>query len=434
MPERTAVARLLWRPLEAFFRTEALGSVLLVLAAAIALVWANSGWQHVYRTLWSAEVRLGTETVGLSKPLVVWINDLLMAIFFLLVGLEIKRELVVGELNRFDKAVLPVAAAVGGMAAPALLFLTLAPEGAASRGWGVPMATDIAFALGCLRLLGRRVPASLLVLLTALAIIDDLGAIAVIAFFYSEKLSAGALALAAAVTMVLLLMNRMGVQQPSWYLLTGLVLWVAVLNSGVHATIAGVILGLVMPARARYNRSEVCSEARQLLTLAESADRHEAALALETLERRLRECQSPLSRLEHALHPWVAYGIMPLFALANAGVNLAGLSWTALGEPVSLGILLGLFVGKQLGVFGATWLAVKARWAAAPAGVTWRHIYGMSLLAGIGFTMSLFIAALAYGEGSALHQQAKIGILAASSVSAVAGLLVLSSQPAEGRA
>ncbi len=427
------MSRLLRRPLEVFFRTEALGSLLLIVATVAALLWANSGWEDAYRALWSAEVRLGTEAVGLSKPLYLWINDLLMAVFFLLVGLEIKRELVVGELNSLEKAALPVAAAVGGMAVPAVIFLAVAPQYPASRGWGVPMATDIAFALGCLRLLSGRVPGSLLVMLTALAIIDDLGAILIIALFYSGKLAAGPLLAAGALTLVLLAMNRRGVHRLSPYMLVGAVLWVAVLKSGVHATIAGVIVGLAMPARARYSRPEVMGEARQLLSLAESTEDSEASLALETLEHRLRECESPLSRLEHALHPWVAYGIIPLFALANAGVDLEGLSWTALAEPVSLGVFLGLFLGKQFGVFGATWLAVKAGWARRPAGVTWRHIYGMSLLAGIGFTMSLFIAALAYGEGSALHQQAKLGILAASLVSAVVGLSVLSLRSAGER-
>lgn len=425
MSRQAAALRLLFQPLEVFARTEASGGLLLIGATLAALIWANSDWQNAYRELWAAEVRLGAKAFGLSKPLLLWINDLLMAVFFLLVGLEIKRELVVGELKSFRKAALPAVAAVGGMMIPATLFLLFAPQAPASRGWGVPMATDIAFALGCLRLLGQRIPAALLVMLTALAILDDLGAVLVIALFYSGKLSPAALLLTGALTLVLLAMNRGGVREPSWYLLAGLMLWVAVLKSGVHATVAGVILGLAIPARARYSRTELIGEARELLGLAETAQGSEAAQALETLERRLRDCESPLSRLEHALHPWVAYGIIPLFALANAGVDLSDFSWASLGAPVALGVFVGLFFGKQIGVFGFTWLAVKAGWVELPSRVGWRHLYGLSLLAGVGFTMSLFIAALAYGEGSLLGQQAKLGILAASLLSAISGLLVL---------
>jgi NhaA family Na+:H+ antiporter len=425
MSRRTVLPAWLVRPIEAFTRTEALGGGLLALAAVVALLWANSAWQESYRQIWATPVRVGAPGFELNKPLLIWINDLLMAVFFLLVGLEIKRELVAGELSSLRKAALPVAAAVGGMVAPALIFLSVAGGEPVRRGWGIAMATDIAFALGCLRVLGSRVPTSLLVLLTALAIIDDLGAILVIALFYTGQLSVAALAAAAVLVLGLALMNAGGVRSPVWYLFAGLFLWLAVLKSGMHPTLAGVIVAFAVPARARYSRNELIEQAETWLRDARTEDSQGAGRSLEALRYCLRECESPLTRLEHALHPWVAYGILPLFALANAGVDLAGVTVSALATPVAGGVFLGLFLGKQLGVIVASWLAVRAGWAELPEGVAWKHVYGMGLLAGIGFTMALFIAALAYGEGSPLHQQAKIGILTASLVSAIAGVLVL---------
>lgn len=425
MMRRAALPAWLVRPLEAFARTEALGGALLAIAALAALVWANSAWQESYRQIWATPIRIGAPGFELSKPLLIWINDLLMAVFFLLVGLEIKRELVAGELSSLRKAALPVAAALGGMAAPALIFLSVAGEEPLRRGWGIAMATDIAFALGCLRVLGRRVPSSLIVLLTALAIIDDLGAILVIALFYTGQLSVLALAATGGLTAVLTLMNARGVRSSGWYLFAGAFLWLAVLKSGIHPTIAGVIVAFAIPARARYSRDELIEQAEAWLQDARTQDSRAAGRSLEALRYGLRECEAPLTRLEHALHPWVAYGILPLFALANAGVDLSGVTLAALTTPVAGGVFLGLFAGKQLGVFVASWLAVRAGWADLPEGVAWRHVYGMGLLAGIGFTMALFIAVLAYGEGTLLHQQAKIGILTASLVSAVLGMLVL---------
>lgn len=412
-------------PLVAFTRTEALGGVLLATAGAAGLAWANSPWQASYTRLWSKVFRVGLPGFELSKPLLLWINDLLMAVFFLLIGLEIKRELVTGELNSARKAALPAAAAIGGMVAPAILFLMLAGGPEFRRGWGIPMATDIAFALGCLRALGARVPASLLVLLTALAIIDDLGAILVIALFYTANLSVASLVASAVLVGALVLMNRRGVHALGPYLLVGAVLWLAVLNSGVHATLAGVVVGLSVPARARYSRDEVLADVRALFDEAQREAAERCDLPLHALRYRLRHCESPLARLEHALHPWVAYGILPLFALANAGVNLSGLTPARLASPVAAGVFLGLFAGKQLGVLLASRLAVKLRWTVLPEGVRWVHVYGMGLLAGIGFTMALFIAGLAYGEGTPLHDEARIGILSASLASAIAGILVL---------
>ncbi|MCS7315876.1 MAG: Na+/H+ antiporter NhaA [Bryobacteraceae bacterium] len=425
MQRKTTWPGWLAAPLETFAKTEALGGALLAVAGAVGFAWANSPWQAVYRRVWDTVFRVGLPGFELSKPLLLWINDLLMAIFFLLVGLEIKRELVIGELSSLRKAALPAAAALGGMIAPAAIFLALAGQPELRRGWGIPMATDIAFALGCLRVLGARVPASLLVLLTALAIMDDLGAILVIAIFYTADLSAFALLVSASLTAVLLMMNRRGVHALSPYLIAGALLWLAVLKSGVHATVAGVVLGLCLPARARFARDTVLREAHTLLEEAQRGTAAERDLSLQALHYRLRHCEAPLARLEHALHPWVAYGILPLFALANAGVNVAGLTLAQSAGPVALGVFFGLFAGKQLGVLLASWLAVKAGWTVLPEGVRWVHIYGMGLLAGIGFTMALFIAGLAYGEGTPLHNEAKIGILSASLASAISGLAVL---------
>ncbi|MCS6799852.1 MAG: Na+/H+ antiporter NhaA [Myxococcota bacterium] len=423
------IRALLVRPFERFFRTEALGGTVLVLATIAALLWANSPWADSYRALWSTELTIGTPRFGLTKPLLIWINDLLMAVFFLVVGLEIKREILIGELRSARRAIVPVLAALGGMAVPAAFFLAVAREGDAVRGWGIPMATDIAFALGCMRMLGARVPPALVVFLTALAIIDDLGAILVIALFYSSGLGAAPLLVAAGCTLLLVVLNLAGVRRPSLYVVAGLPLWVAVLKSGIHPTIAGVVVGLCVPARALYSRRDVVEQARELVGYAEAGGAEQQDEALRALENRLDECESPLSRLEHALHPWVAFVIVPLFALANAGVSLDGVGLGALGQPVALGVLLGLFFGKQLGIFGATWLAVRLGIGALPTGAGWRQLWGASLLGGIGFTMSLFIASLAYGEGSAEHVSAKIGILVGSLLSAVAGVIVLATGP-----
>lgn len=396
-PRSRGIAALLQilRPFEAFVRTEALGGTLLILASALALLWANSSATDSYLALWQKPLTVGLGDAVLQKPLILWINDLLMAVFFLLVGLEIKRELLVGELNSVQKAILPALAAVGGMVVPAAIYFGVAHGGPAASGWGVPMATDIAFALGVMRLLGNRVPNGLLVFLAALAIIDDLGAILVIAIFYSSAISFGALGLAAVCTAVLVAMNRFGVRRPALYVLVGLPLWLAILMSGIHATIAGVIVGFCVPATARSKHAE-----------------------------------SPLSHLEHGLHPYVAFAIVPLFALANAGVVLQGASLSMLLQPASLGVILGLTVGKPIGVIGITLAAVKMGYASLPLGVTLRHLVGAGMLAGIGFTMSLFVAGLGFEPGSTLHTEAKVGILGASILSGLAGLFVLRSVPA----
>jgi NhaA family Na+:H+ antiporter len=384
-----------------FLKLESASGILLVLAGLVAMIAANSplsGWYDALLQI-PAKVQLGA--FKLDKPLLIWINDLLMAVFFLLVGLEIKREVVMGELSDRAKVALPAIAAAGGMIVPAAIYAFLNwndPVGL--RGWAIPSATDIAFALGVLSLFGERVPVGLKVFLMTLAVLDDLGAIVIIALFYTGNLSVLSLGLAAVALAVLFALNRFGVMRLGAYLLVGAFLWVFVLKSGVHATLAGVVTALFIPAR-------------------DPAD----------------PAHPPLRMLEHALHPWVAFGILPIFAFANAGVSLAGLSLRDLLQPIPLGIVLGLFVGKQLGVFTFAWLAVKLGIARLPDGVAFRHVYGAAILCGIGFTMSLFIGMLAF-DPAAIGQAIvidRLGILTASLLSALAGYAVLSTVLPKGR-
>ncbi len=372
-----------------FMRLEAAGGIVLVLASVLAIVWANSGFASVYIALLDTPVVVQIGALELAKPLLLWINDGLMAIFFMLVGMEIKREVMEGELSSWGKAALPGVAAVGGMAVPALVYVLInmgSPE--TLRGWAIPAATDIAFALGVLALAGKRVPPTLKIFLLALAVMDDLGAIIIIAIFYTAELSTVSLALAGVGVVGLALLNLFGVRRLAAYMLVGLFLWVCVLKSGVHATLAGVVIGLFVPLRAPQGHD------------------------------------SPLRHLEHMLHPWVAFAILPVFAFANAGVSLAGLSFASLLQPVPLGIALGLFVGKQIGVMGFSWVALRFGVGALPLGASWAQFYGVSLLTGIGFTMSLFIGTLAF-EDVGYSADVRIGVLAGSLLSAVLGYLVL---------
>jgi NhaA family Na+:H+ antiporter len=386
------------RGAQAFFQHEAAGGVVLMVAAALALIIYNSPLTSVYDAFLATPVVVQIGALSLDKPLLLWINDGLMAIFFFVIGLEIKREIVEGRLSSFQQAALPVFAAVGGMAVPALVFYLLnSGDPEALKGWAIPAATDIAFALGVLALLGPRVPVALKVFLLALAIIDDLGAIVIIALFYTSQLSVSVLVIAAVGCAVLGVLNARGVCKIAPYVLVGVVIWVCVLKSGVHATLAGVVIALFIPIRRN----------------AESRD-----------DFRDEEHASPLKRLEHALSPWVAFGVMPLFAFANAGVSLWGLSPSDLLNGIPLGIAAGLFIGKQVGILGATWAAVKLGIARMPDGVTWLQIYGVSVIAGIGFTMSLFIGTLAYTD-PAHAAGVRIGVLAGSIASALLGVFVL---------
>ena len=415
-------------PLQEFTRSNVAGGVVLIVAAVVALVWANSPFADTYHDLWRTRVTVGFGEIVVSKSLDLWINDGLMAIFFLLVGLEIKREVLVGELGSWRRAVLPLTAAAGGAIVPAVIFLAVAGgSGEGARGWGVPMATDIAFALGVLALLGSRIPGTLRVFVTALAIGDDLLAVMVIALFYTAELSQVALAIAAGMFGLLVLANLLGVRRSVVYAVLGIGLWLALLESGIHATIAGVLLALTIPARQRIRPEEIVPVARTLLDdvyRSEPGRVQQRNAALWELDALTDRAQSPMLRMEHDLAPWVAYLIVPLFALANAGVALSLDIAALVADPVVVGVVLGLIIGKQLGITGAAWLFVRSGLGTLPPGVTWRHIYGAAWVCGIGFTMSLFIASLAYGPSDQL-ESAKHGIIAASIVAGLGGYLLL---------
>ena len=425
-----------------FFRTEAAGGILLLACAALAFAWANSPLASGYEALWGTYVTVGAGSFEISKPLLLWVNDGLMALFFFVVGLEIKREVLVGELSNPRKAALSVVAALGGAALPALIYVGVnGALGSPDRiaGWGVPMATDIAFALGVLALLGSRAPLALKVFLTALAIADDLMAVMVIALFYTAELKLGALALGIATVALLALLNRLGVRKTWPYALLGVVVWVAFLKSGVHATVAGVLVALTIPATRTIDARGFLERAEGYLARfarglkpGQTAPTSEQMYALHALEEATEAVETPLARLEHGLHGLVAFGVMPVFALANAGVALGAGAGALLTDAVALGIAAGLIVGKPVGVLLLAWLAVRTGLASLPAGVTWRHMVGVSFLTGIGFTMSIFIANLAFTASPDLLDSAKLGVLVASLVSGVAGYLLLRATPEAG--
>lgn len=400
-------------PFTRFVRSQAFAGLLLFVAAAIAFIWANSPLREGYAALQHHHLALTFDGRGLDLSLEHWVNDGLMAVFFLLVGLEIKRELLIGELANPRRAALAVAGALGGMLVPALLYSAFNAGGPGAHGWGVPMATDVAFALGILALLGSRVPLSLKVFLTALAIVDDLGAVVVIAPFYTSELHFISM-LAAAVTWgALLFIGWRGVRRLGLYAVLGVLLWFFVLQSGLHATIAGVLLALAVPLRR-------VTPLTTLLPLHDTEDNEAMGAHLQQAEELLERAQSPLHRLEHSLHPSVTYAVLPLFAFMNAGVSVSA---AGVGT-VTLGVFLGLLLGKPLGVVGAAWLAVRMGLAALPERVNWPLLWGVGLLAGIGFTVSLFVSNLAF-DAAALQAQAKLGVLAGTVLSAVVGVLWL---------
>ncbi len=435
LPERTPID-LLISPFQAFAEKEAAGGILLLLCTLVALVLANSPWAAGWESLWHTEFSLRLAGHTFTQTLHFVVNDLLMTVFFFVVGLEIKREMLVGELASPRQAALPILAALGGVVAPALIYAALNNGSVGARGWGVPMATDIAFAIGALALLGDRIPVGLKVFLTALAIVDDLAAVLVIAVFYTDQIRWLSLGGALLGLLVLFVLGRMGARRPLTYALVGVVVWCFMLASGVHVTIAGVALALVIPARTTFNPHQFLLTGRRLLQhfekASESGDRFlssdEQQTALHTLEEACEHVQPPLHRMEHALHPWVTFLIMPVFALANAGVHLAGSFVAEAGQPASLqvmaGVLFGLLIGKPLGITAASWLAVRLRLASLPAGVTWGHIHGAGWLGGIGFTMSLFIAGLAFTDERLLIM-AKVGILLASVCAGLIGSFLL---------
>lgn len=425
-----------------FFKLEAAGGIALMVCTVAALVWANSPWGASYEALWLTPLSVGFGDWGLSKGLILWINDGLMAIFFFLVGLEIKREILVGGLSSPRQTIMPVAAALGGMIVPGLIFFALNAGTPSAAGWGIPMATDIAFALGILSLLGKRVPVGLKIFLTAVAIVDDIGAILVIAVFYTTSLHITALIVGLAVLGLMAILNlRWGVRHSIPYLVLGMIVWFAFLKSGIHATIAGVLAAMTIPASTKMDCVGFVSELRKATNLFERAitpgktvlTNKEQQAVLHGMEHAHAAATTPLQNIEHALHPWVAFAIMPLFALANAGVRLEGSILGQLFSPTALGIFLGLIVGKQVGIAGACWLVNKFGLAAYPERCTFLHVYGAGCLAGIGFTMSIFIANLAYPTGSDLVPLAKIAILFASLLAGLIGYAVLRSvSPREG--
>ncbi|MFZ6003570.1 MAG: Na+/H+ antiporter NhaA [Actinomycetota bacterium] len=419
------LARSVARPLNRFLHIEASGGLLLAGAAVIALIWANSPWSAAYRDLWSTELTIDLGGHAITEDLRHWINDGLMTLFFFVIGLEIKQELTNGQLNSPREAAVPAAGALGGMVVPALLYAAFNIGGDAIGGWGIPMATDVAFAVGVLALLGSRVPPELKVLLLGLAIVDDVGAIIVIAAFYSGGLDGQWLALAGAGLLVVAILRQARVRYLPVYVALGCGIWLATFESGVHATIAGVALGLLAPARAFMPEVDADRIADKL-----SADQHVTAAEVRDISFRLRESIPVTERLQDFLHPWTSYLIVPVFALANAGVAVTGESLRdAAGSPVTIGVVVGLVIGKLAGVAGAISLATRLGVGRLPAGITLRHILGMAGIAGIGFTVSIFVAGLAFDD-AATTDEAKIGVLVASLVAAAIGALILLRDPA----
>jgi Na+:H+ antiporter, NhaA family len=421
------------RPLQVFFQLEAASGVLLLAAALAALAWANSDAVETYRSTLAYPFVLGAGGVAARFTLHELVNDGLMTLFFFVVGMEIKRELVGGELRTPARAMLPAIAALGGMIVPAAIFLAFNPSSAGRVGWAIPMATDIAFSIGCLTLLKSRVPYGLIVFLTALAIFDDIGGILVIAAFYGHGLNGSGLVAAGVATAVVVVMGRAHVRYGLAYTAVGAALWYALHHAGIHATLAGVVLGLAIPAAARRSAGEVLRELADHLSSLRRRNEHRdhtiEAAELLRIEERIEDVQSPLDRYVHLLHPYVAFGVMPLFALANAGVSLEGAGRAELLGRVALGAGAGLFFGKMIGVFSFTWLVVKLGWAPMPAGASAAKLLGVSIVAGIGFTVALFIAALAYAERPELLAQAKVGILAGSLLAGIVGTGLLRLTP-----
>lgn len=419
-------------PFQEFLADRAVAGGLLLACAVIAVIVANSPWSAAYDAFWQTRISIRSGDFALSESLLHWVNDGLMAIFFLSVGLEIKREILVGELSSRSRALLPASAAVGGALAPAAIYLILNSGSAAAAGWGIPIATDIAFVLGVMAVLRDRVPASLQLFLSALAIADDILAVAVIAVFYTAAIDPLALGAAAALWLGLFGLNRLGVRAPLVYAIVGVALWLALLYSGVHATIAGILLAAAVPASTRLDEEGFLERAHTLLhRFARSRSRtarlktkvEEQRAALQALETAVDQVQPPLHQIEHALQPWVGFAVLPLFALANAGVDLRGGYLAQSLNPVTLGVVLGLVAGKPLGILLGCWAMIRTGCAELPAGTDWRQMGGLACLGGIGFTMSLFVAHLAFG--GMRREDAQIGILAGSLLAGLLGAWLL---------
>ncbi len=421
-------------PFEEFIHRQTTSSLLLMATATIALVMANTGWSELYFHFIHTPIGFNFGSYGIEKSLQHWVNDGLMALFFFVVGLELKREILVGELASPRNAMLPIMAAIGGMTVPGLFYYTINPGGDASMGWGIPMATDIAFAIGALALLANRVPKTLITFLVALAIVDDLGAVVVIALFYTEQIVFQALVFAGVVLVVLVAMNLSGIRQPVPYFLLGLLMWVFLLKSGVHATLAGVLTAFTIPAKPKYDPCRFSDKVKQLMVSFDASHHpdkdimtnEELRAVVQTLENGVHKVETPLQRLEHSMHMPVAFLVIPVFAFINAGIPL---NFSEMGEtlmhPVTLGVLTGLVLGKFIGIVGMCWLTLKLGMGQLPAGTKFSQIAGVSLLAGIGFTMSIFIAELGFVGQAENLLMAKTGILVASAVAGIVGYVWL---------
>ena len=416
-------------PAERFIYSETISGALLLVCAIAALVWANSPWSQTYFALRDTPVSLQIGAFSLALDLQHWINDGLMAVFFFVVALEIKRELIYGDLSDARKAALPVAAALGGMILPAGIYFAVNFGGAGAASWGIPMATDIAFAVAILALLGERVPLSLRLFLLTFAIADDVGSILVIAIYYTAHFSLPAMGVAVAVLGLMFLMRWLGFRSTLAYLLPAVLFWAAIFKSGVHATVAGVILGAITPAKSLGRKSTFVKTVREILPeVRDSLDKEKSErdeVMLGRIEELARQTESPLERLERKVHPWTSYLVLPVFALVNAGVAFSGeFVRQALASAATWGVMAGLLAGKVVGVTGFSWLAVRLGWAALPGGVAWRHIVGAGFIGGVGFTVSLFIAGLAFTD-KVLVEEAKAGVLVASLIAGLAGYLFL---------
>jgi NhaA family Na+:H+ antiporter len=428
--EKSAIDRIM-APVSRFIHLEYTSGIVLLISVIVAITWANSPYHEFYENLWHINFSIGFDTSVLSQPLHIWINDGLMAIFFFVIGLELKREFMEGELSSLQKAALPMTAALGGMLMPAIIYYAFNQGSDAAHGWGIPMATDIAFALALLSMASKHIPSSIKIFLSALAVADDLGAVLVIAFFYTAEINFMPLLIAGAFLLVLVIGNLLGVRNSMFYLIIGLGVWTGFLLSGVHATIAGVLVAFTIPAVTKINEQIYSSNLRKLsydfeVDIPEKGSlitpkQNKTIQAIKTLSM---AAETPLQTIEHALHPWVAFGIMPLFALANAGIVINADFFSSVINPVSIGVAAGLIIGKFIGILLFCWIMVKLGLASLPDQANWKHIAGVALLAGIGFTMSLFISDLAFKD-PALIDQAKYGILIASVVAGILGTLIL---------
>ncbi|WP_345954684.1 Na+/H+ antiporter NhaA [Mucilaginibacter sp. PAMB04168] len=426
----------LLQPVSRFIHQEHTSGIVLFASVILAIIWVNSPFQESYHHVWDINFSFGFGGDALSHPLHIWINDGLMAVFFFVIGLELKREFMGGELSSVSKASLPMVAALGGMLVPAFIYFIINRNTEAAHGWGIPMATDIAFALALVSVAGKHIPSSVKVFLSALAVADDLGAVLVIAFFYSSNLHFIPLFIGAGFLLVLVAGNALGIRRTGFYIIIGFGVWVGFLLSGVHATIAGVLVAFTIPARTIIDERVYSAKLRQLADDFDKEIPNNSTLTtplqhetIEHIKMLSLAAQTPLQKIEYALHPWVAFVIMPLFALANAGIIIGADFFSALINPVSIGVIAGLLIGKFVGVLLFTWLMVKTGMAGLPQHATWRHIVGVATLAGIGFTMSLFVSALAFKD-QIMIDEAKYGILLASLLAGSIGYIILKRTPA----